>query len=48
VARYRVRLEPALAPLKLRRDSYNFQDQNAQDIVTELLPTTRSCVSHSM
>ncbi|MES2347903.1 MAG: type VI secretion system tip protein VgrG, partial [Pseudomonadota bacterium] len=30
-------LEPALALLRLRRDSYIFQDKNAQDIVTELL-----------
>jgi type VI secretion system secreted protein VgrG len=37
VARYRLRLEPALALLRLRRDSYIFQDKNAQDIVTELL-----------
>ncbi|MBC7604233.1 MAG: phage late control D family protein, partial [Ramlibacter sp.] len=37
VARYRLRLEPALAMLAQRRDSYIFQDKNAQDIVTELL-----------
>lgn len=37
VARYRLRLEPALALLGLRRDSYIFQDKNAQDVVTELL-----------
>ena len=37
VARYRLRLEPALAMLDKRRDSYIFQDKNAQDIVTELL-----------
>lgn len=37
VARYRLRLEPALALLRLRRDSYIYQDKNAQDIVTELL-----------
>ncbi|QNA99212.1 type VI secretion system Vgr family protein [Massilia sp. Se16.2.3] len=37
VARYRLRLEPALALLGLRRDSYIFQDKNARDIVTELL-----------
>ena len=37
VARYRLRLEPALAMLAERRDSYIFQDKNAQDIVTELL-----------
>jgi type VI secretion system secreted protein VgrG len=36
-ARYRLRLEPALALLALRRDSYIFQDMNARDIVTELL-----------
>ncbi|WP_188916119.1 type VI secretion system Vgr family protein, partial [Pseudoduganella buxea] len=37
VARYRLRLEPALALLRLRRDSYIFQDKTVQDIVTELL-----------
>ena len=37
VARYRLRLEPALALLALRRDSYIFQDKNVRDIVTELL-----------
>lgn len=37
VARYRLRLEPALALLSLRRDSYIFQDKNARDIATELL-----------
>lgn len=37
VARYRLRLEPALSLLLLRRDSYIFQDKNARDIVTELL-----------
>jgi type VI secretion system secreted protein VgrG len=37
VARYRLRLEPALALLARRRDSYVFQDKNARDIVTELL-----------
>lgn len=36
VARYRLLLEPALALLRLRRDSYIFQDKNVQDIVTEL------------
>ncbi|CAN7575058.1 type VI secretion system Vgr family protein [Duganella sp. LjRoot269] len=36
-ARYRLLLEPALALLRLRRDSYIFQDKNAKDIVTELL-----------
>ena len=37
MARYRLRLEPALSLLALRRDSYIFQDKNARDIVTELL-----------
>jgi type VI secretion system secreted protein VgrG len=37
VARYRLRLEPALSMLALRRDSYIFQDLDARDIVTELL-----------
>ncbi|WP_229498953.1 type VI secretion system Vgr family protein [Pseudoduganella ginsengisoli] len=37
VARYCLRLEPALALLKLRRDSYIFQDRTVQDVVTELL-----------
>jgi type VI secretion system secreted protein VgrG len=37
VARYRLRLEPALAMLGLRRDSYIFQDKDARAIVTELL-----------
>ena len=37
VARYRLRLEPALSMLDKRRDSYIFQDKSAQDIVTELL-----------
>lgn len=37
VARYRLRLEPALALLRHRRDSYIFQDKNVQEIVTELL-----------
>ncbi len=36
VARYRLLLEPALALLRLRRDSYIFQDKHVQDIVTEL------------
>lgn len=36
VARYRLRLEPALSLLRLRRDSYIFQDKNVRDIVTEL------------
>lgn len=37
VARYRLRLEPAMALLRLRRDSYIFQHKNVQEIVTELL-----------
>jgi type VI secretion system secreted protein VgrG len=37
LARYRLRLEPALALLGLRRDSYIFQDKNVREIVTELL-----------
>lgn len=37
VARYRLRLEPALALLRLRRDSYIFQDKDVREIVTELL-----------
>lgn len=37
VARYRLRLEPALALTRLRRDSYIFQDQTVLDIVAELL-----------
>jgi len=37
VARYRLRLEPALAMLALRRDSYIFQDKNVRDIACELL-----------
>ncbi|MET0323285.1 MAG: type VI secretion system Vgr family protein [Duganella sp.] len=37
MARYRLRLEPGLALLGLRRDSYIFQDKNAQDLITELL-----------
>ncbi len=37
VARYRLRLEPALALARKRRDSYIFQDQTVQDIVTGLL-----------
>nr|WP_314541516.1 type VI secretion system Vgr family protein [uncultured Massilia sp.] len=36
-ARYRLRLEPALSLLALRRDSWIFQDRSARDIVTELL-----------
>lgn len=41
VARYRLRLEPALALLRLRRDSYIFQDKTARDIVTELFADYR-------
>lgn len=37
VARYRLRMEPALSLLCLRRDCYIFQDKDARDIVTELL-----------
>ncbi len=37
VARYRLRLEPALALLGHRHDSYIFQDKNVREIVTELL-----------
>ena len=37
IARYRLTLEPALALLALRRDSYLFQDKNVRDIVSELL-----------
>ena len=37
VARYRLRIEPALALLSYRRDSYIFQDQDVREIVTELL-----------
>jgi type VI secretion system secreted protein VgrG len=37
VARYRLRMEPALSLLALRRDCYVFQDKDARDIVTELL-----------
>ncbi|QJE02018.1 type VI secretion system tip protein VgrG [Massilia forsythiae] len=37
VARYRLRLEPALALLRLRRDSWIFQDKDVCRIVTELL-----------
>jgi type VI secretion system secreted protein VgrG len=37
VARYRLRLEPALALLRLRRDNFIFQDLDARAIVTELL-----------
>jgi type VI secretion system secreted protein VgrG len=37
VARYRLRLEPALSMLALRRDSYIFQDKTVREIVCELL-----------
>lgn len=37
VARYRLRMEPALSLLTLRRDCYVFQSKNAREIVTELL-----------
>jgi type VI secretion system secreted protein VgrG len=37
VARYRLRLEPALSLLGWRRDSWIFQDLNARDIASELL-----------
>ncbi|QOY94565.1 type VI secretion system tip protein VgrG [Massilia sp. UMI-21] len=37
VARYRLRVEPALGMLALRRDSYIFQDKNVREIVCELL-----------
>jgi type VI secretion system secreted protein VgrG len=37
VARYRLRLEPALSQLAWRRDSWIFQDLNARDIASELL-----------
>lgn len=37
VARYRLRMEPALSLLALRRDCHVFQGKNAREIVTELL-----------
>jgi len=37
LARYRLHLQPALALLGLRRDSYIFQDKDARDLITELL-----------
>ena len=37
VARYRLRLEPALVQLQRRRDSHLFQDQDVRAIVGELL-----------
>ena len=41
LARYQLRLEPALALLGMRRDSYIFQDKNARDLITELLADHR-------
>lgn len=37
VARYRLHLEPAMALLRLRRDSYIFQNKDVREIVSELL-----------
>jgi type VI secretion system secreted protein VgrG len=37
LARYRLHLQPALALLGLRRDSYIFQDKDARDLIGELL-----------
>jgi type VI secretion system secreted protein VgrG len=37
VARYRLRLEPFLASLRLRRDAFIFQDKDAQQIATDLI-----------
>lgn len=37
VARYRLQLEPALALLQHRRDSYIFQDKSVQEILVKLL-----------
>ena len=37
VARYRLRLEPALALLRLRRDNFIFQDKSVRDSVQDLL-----------
>jgi type VI secretion system secreted protein VgrG len=37
VARYRLRIEPALAQLQRRRDSHLFQDMDARAIVADLL-----------
>ena len=37
LARYRLYLQPALALLRLRRDSYIFQDKDARDLIRELL-----------
>ncbi len=37
VARYRLRLEPALQVLRERSDSYIFQDKNVEEIFSELL-----------
>ena len=43
VARYRLRLEPALRLLGERRDSYIFQDKSALEIVAELLEDYPQC-----
>ena len=43
VARYRLRLEPALRLLAERRDSFIFQDKHALEIVTELLEDYPQC-----
>jgi len=37
LARYRLHLQPALALLGLRRDSYIFQDKDTRDLIGELL-----------
>ena len=37
MARYRLRLEPFLAFLRMRRDSYLFQEKTVQQIVTDLM-----------
>lgn len=37
VTHYCLRPVPALALLSMRRDSYFFQDENKQEIITELL-----------
>ena len=37
VARYKLRLEPFLAFLRLRTDSFIFQGKNTQEIITELM-----------
>ena len=46
LARYRLHLQPALAFLGLRRDSYIFQDKDARDLIGELL-ADYSQVRHS-